>query len=95
MKTLRFTRAAVADLDAIWDYTAEHWSLDQADRYTDAIRDACQELAAGTVQDRLVDVRAGYRKLRTGSHVIYHRDQGEALEVVRILHMRQDVAQHL
>jgi toxin ParE1/3/4 len=33
--------AAGADLEQIWDYTAERWGQEQAERYVRAIRDAC------------------------------------------------------
>ncbi|MBP5365025.1 MAG: type II toxin-antitoxin system RelE/ParE family toxin [Bacteroidales bacterium] len=33
MAKWHFTRKAVADLDSIWNYTAEKWSESQADSY--------------------------------------------------------------
>jgi toxin ParE1/3/4 len=39
--------AAQADLGQIWDYSAQTWGEDQADRYVLGIRDACQALANG------------------------------------------------
>lgn len=42
-----YSPAAIADIDSIWDYTAENWGVEQADRYADDIRDACDELAVG------------------------------------------------
>ncbi|MBO9714426.1 type II toxin-antitoxin system RelE/ParE family toxin [Sphingomonas sp.] len=95
MKALAFTPAAAADIEAIWDYSAATWGPDQADRYTDAIRDACEAAAAGRRRGRLADVRPGYLKLSTGSHMIYFRDHGSLLEIVRVLHLRQDAERHL
>jgi toxin ParE1/3/4 len=95
MKSLVFSPVAQADLEGIWDYTAEHWGLVQADRYTDDLRDACHALASGYRKGRPVDVRPGYLKYLTGSHVIYFRDHGDRLEVVRILHGKMDVDSHL
>jgi plasmid stabilization system protein ParE len=53
MKTLAFTPLAIADIEGIWDYSAETWGPDQADRYTDEIRDACHawEFAVDTIDD--------------------------------------------
>lgn len=45
--TFTFSPAAVADIGAIWDYTAETWGIDQADRYVDDIHGACVALAGG------------------------------------------------
>lgn len=95
MKALAFSPAAEADIDGIWDYSAENWGPDQADRYTDEIRDACNALASGRKRGRAVDVRPGYLKLTTGSHMIYFRDNGDRLEIMRILHNKQDVERHL
>ncbi|MDR1227443.1 MAG: type II toxin-antitoxin system RelE/ParE family toxin [Azoarcus sp.] len=95
MKSLVFSPAARVDVDVIWDYTVEHWGADQADRYMDDIRDACHGLASDRRQGRPVDVRPGYLKYLAGSHVVYFRDHGDRLEVVRILHGRMDVDRHL
>ena len=54
MKALAFTPLAIADIEAIWDYSAEFWGLYQADRYTDEIRDACHALVSGRKLGRLV-----------------------------------------
>jgi len=95
MKALAFSPAAEADIEGIWDYSADNWGPDQADRYTDEIRDACRTLASGGKRGRVVDVRSGYLKLSTGSHMIYFRDHGDRLEIMRVLHGRQDVDRHL
>lgn len=76
MKALSFSPRAEVDIDGIWDYSADNWGPDQADRYTDEIRDACHALASGRKQGRATNVRLGYRKCPTGSHVIYFRDRG-------------------
>jgi len=91
MKALVFAPAAEADIEGIWDYSADNWGPDQADRYTDEIRDACRALASGRKRGRTVDVRPGYLKLSTGSHVVFFRDLGDRLEIIRVLHSRQDV----
>lgn len=95
MKSLTFSPAAEADLEKIWDYSAENWGPDQADRYTDEIRDACQMAASGEKRGRLVDVRPGYLKISSGSHMVYFHEEGDRLEIIRILHGKQDVEWHL
>lgn len=95
MKSLTFSPAAEADLEKIWDYSAENWGPDQADRYTDEIRDACQMAASGEKRGRPVDVRAGYLKISSGSHMVYFHEEGDRLEIIRILHGKQDVEWHL
>lgn len=95
MKTIAFSPAAEADLNAIWDYSVDRWGCDQADSYTDAIRDACHALAKGMKQGRAVDVLPRLQKYLCGAHVIYFMDDADRLVVVRILHQRQDVGRHL
>jgi len=47
MSNVSFSAAAADDLNDIWDYTAEEWGIDQAERYTDGIQDICNSLARG------------------------------------------------
>ena len=92
-----FSPAAQADIEAIWNYTVEHWGLEQAELYVRAIQVACEELAAGTRFSRSAhDIRAGYRQAAVGSHILFFCE-GDAglLDVVRILHQRMDLNQHL
>ena len=54
--SLTFSPAAIADIGAIWDYTAETWSVGQADHYVDDIRNACVALAGGGIKMGLSSV---------------------------------------
>lgn len=95
MKALVFTPAAIEDIDHIWDYSANHWGLAQADRYTDEIRDACHALARGRRQGRPVIEAPEYRQYLCGSHTIYYQEEAAQLNVIRILHTRQEPTRHL
>ncbi|TRO95962.1 type II toxin-antitoxin system RelE/ParE family toxin [Glycocaulis profundi] len=95
MTDLRFTPAAIADLDGIWDYTARTWSPDQADEYVDQIHGACVGLASGDRVSQTSDIRQGYRKARVSAHMIWFREREGVIEIVRILHARMDVDRHL
>ncbi len=79
----------------IWDYSADRWGPDQADSYTDAIRDACYALARGTKHARPAKVLPDFQKYLCGSHVVYFLDYLEHLDVIRVLHQRQDAERHL
>ncbi len=88
--------AALADLGDIWDYTAEHWGVEQADHYVGDIRKACEGLAGGTRISRPVTVRAGYRKSLVGSHTLFFKtNERDEIVIVRVLHQRMDVERHL
>lgn len=95
MKVLAFSPAAQADLEEIWDYSADRWGPEQADSYIDAIRDACDALARGARQGRPAEVWPHIRKCLCGSHVVYFVDHPGHLDVIRILHQRQDAERHL
>ena len=93
--TLTFSPAAVADIGAIWDYTAENWGVGQADRYVADIRSACVALADGESVGRRVDVLDSYLKFPVGRHLIFFRKVGPGIVVIRVLHQSMDVERHL
>ena len=95
MTRVTYSPAAITDIDGIWDYTAETWGLDQADRYTDGIRDACNDLSAGVKHGRAVDVRDGYLKYAVGKHIVFFVRAGDGVAVIRVLHQRMDTDRHL
>lgn len=91
----RFTLAQ-ADLDNIWEHTANRWDDDQAEAYLRMIQAAIAAVAANLKLGRPFDeVRAGYRRHRAGSHLILYRDTADAIDIVRILHERMDIGLHL
>jgi len=87
---------AKADLSDIWDYTLAEWDIDQAEKYVRELWTAMQDQAldASTSAD-ISDVRKEYRKIRSGSHVIFFKLTGDGIDVVRILHQRMDFERHL
>jgi toxin ParE1/3/4 len=98
MKTLPFviTKKAVSDLEDIWLYTVEKWSVEQADRYYNLIFDEinyiCKNSTAGKSMEH---VRKGYRTSKVKSHLIFYRVINDTIEVIRILHERMDIENRL
>ncbi len=87
---------ARADLEEIWLYTFNTWSLEQADSYHRKIVSAFEALADGTKKGRKVGhIRQGYFRFPVGSHFIFYRQTESGIEVVRVLHQRMDIEQHL
>jgi toxin ParE1/3/4 len=90
------TPRAQADLDEIWDYTADRWGLKRAEAY---IRQLWSDIAA--VADRpspgreCPQVRRGYHKYPSGSHLLFYRLTVDGIDVVRILHERMDYERHI
>jgi len=86
---------AEADLDDIWVYTAETWSAEQAEIYTNDIIDIFEKLAEGQKKGRPVEVREGYLKALVGRHAIYFLVRSDVIAIVRVLHQSMDVELHL
>jgi toxin ParE1/3/4 len=90
------SRRAEADLDEIWTFTEKRWGMDQAEAYTRQIWRAVEMLGANPSGGRACpDVRPGYYKYRTGSHLLFYRIVGGAVDIVRILHESMDFERHL
>jgi toxin ParE1/3/4 len=87
---------ARADLEGIWDYTAERWGVDQAEDYIRLLQRAIEIVADDPRKGRPCDeVRKGYRKYTAGSHVLLYRSAKAGIYIVRILHGRMDFERHL
>ncbi len=90
------SKKAIADIEEIWLYTVEKWSVDQADHYYNLIFDEiqfiCKTVNAGKSREH---VRKGYRASKVKSHLIFYRIQNNTIEVIRILHERIDIENRL
>lgn len=98
MKVLPFliSKKAVADLEEIWLFTVEKWSMEQADRYYNLIFDEinyiCKDINSGKSMEH---VRKGYRASKVKSHLVFYRVLNDTIEVIRILHERMDIENRL
>lgn len=96
MIALRFAPRARADIDGIWNYTAQKWNLDQAEAYLLAIDQALGLLQENPRLGRSADeIGHGLYKFPVASHVIYYRLTSGSLNIVRVLHKGMDVERHL
>lgn len=93
-KPYRLSPLAEADLEDIWLYTFRNWSMEQADSYHRSLVAAFEGLAAGTKQGR-PSVLPDFQKYLCGARVVYFRDCTDHLDVIRVLHQRQDAERHL
>jgi toxin ParE1/3/4 len=95
-KEYRLSPRASGDLEAIWLYSLETWSMDQADTYHMQIVARLERLALGELRGTDCDyIRQGYFKLAVGSHLAFYREAPYGFEVVRILHQSMDFERHL
>jgi len=87
---------AKSDLSDIWDYTCAEWGIDQAEKYVRELWAEMQLQACdSTTSVDVSDVRDGYRKVRSGSHLMFFKLMGDGINVVRILHKRMDFERHI
>lgn len=87
---------AKSDLSDIWEYTLAEWGIDQAEKYVRELWAAMQERGFDlSTSTDISDVRKGYRKIRSGSHVIFFKLNREGIDVIRILHQKMDFERHL
>ena len=84
--SVRFSPAAEADLEDIWDFTLERWGREQAVRYIRDIEATSAGIAEGRSHSRSAElIRVGYRKAACGVHMIYFREDADGIAIIRIL----------
>ena len=65
---------AQSDLDEIWDYTESRWDDRQAESYIRQPQRDLETIAAHPSYGRpCPESRTGYRRYRSGSHVLFYR----------------------
>jgi toxin ParE1/3/4 len=98
MKALPFviSKKAIADLEDIWLYTVDKWSIEQADRYYslifDEIKYICNNASAGKSMEH---IREKYRASKVKSNLIFYRVINSKVEIIRILHEIMDIENRL
>jgi len=96
MLDVRFSLDAEYDFIEIAEYTALHWSLEQADRYIERLENACLRLGISQRQSRRCDrVFPGLRRLEEGSHVLYFMVDEMGILIVRVLHKSMLPERHM
>ena len=89
-------QAAISDLEEIWLYTLETWSVEQADRYHDLLFKEIEFLSRMPNSGKSIsDLRVGYFSSKVKSHFIFYRFSSTELQVVRILHESMDIPDRL
>ena len=80
------------DLLSIWRYGADKWSPAAADDHLHKIWHACSRLIEnpelGKARNELVH---GLRSILVDPHIVFYRTPMTAVEIVRVLHQREDI----
>ena len=92
MYDIVFSKKSVEDLNNIWKYTANNWSIKQADKYYNILISFCKKTVANPFQygmkyDEIIDGLLG-RKIK--EHIVFYRIQNNKILIIRILHKRMD-----
>lgn len=92
-KKYRISKKAIEDLDSIWLYTKENWSVEQADRYYHLIINEIEYITHHFESGRPMNhIRAGYRASKVKSHLVFYRKgEDNMVEIIRILHQSMDI----
>lgn len=97
MSAFIISEKALEDINNIWIYTAENWSVEQADRYYNLIVDEIEYIVRNFDMARdFGKIRKSYRYSKVKSHLIFFKnDKTNEIEVVRVLHERMDIENRL
>jgi toxin ParE1/3/4 len=90
----KISQAASRDIENIWLYTIEKWSIEQADRYFNLIMDEIEYLTEYPKSGKNYSiVRKGYFRSQIKSHFIFYKinRENQEIEIIRILHQRMDI----
>jgi len=93
----RISEKAISDLEKIWLYTYNKWSLEQADRYHSQIISEIEYIVDKFELGRKMDhVRLGYRMSKVKFHLIFYKKiEKNTVEIIRILHQNMDIENRL
>jgi toxin ParE1/3/4 len=88
--------AADADLSDIWQRSAERWGVGQAERYIDGLFAVFDLLAEYPELAReRPDFVPPVRVHPVGSHLVIYRVEDLTVEIIRVLHARQNLTAYL
>jgi toxin ParE1/3/4 len=91
-RRLVWSTEAEDDLLSIWRYGTEEWSPTVADEHERTLWRACGRLLENQELGRSRDeLFVGLRSIFVDPHVIFYRLSSASVEIVRIVHQREDI----
>lgn len=94
----KISNEALKDLENIWIYTFENWSIEQADRYFGLLMDEIEYVSQNPQSGKdYSHVRERYFRARVKSHFIFYKTnlKTNEVEIIRILHQQMDIDERL
>jgi toxin ParE1/3/4 len=93
--SFRLTVKALEDLKSIGRFTERKWGRGQRNKYLAMLDSSFHAIVhqpgIGTSCDY---IREGYRKYHAGRHLIFYRQGGTFIEIIRVLHDSMDIESH-
>ena len=88
--------AAKADLKDIYQYGLRQWGQAQSDSYLENLKDLFWSLTEQPLMGvERPELLPGARSLPVESHTLFYRVSTNTVEIIRVLHGRQDPQRHL
>ena len=97
MKFYTLSNRVEIDLEEIWRFSYEMWSVEQANRYHELVMNEIEYLSLNPDNGKRYDFgRKGYLISKVKSHLIfYKKNKKKGIDVIRILHQRMDLIAQL
>lgn len=98
MMKYKISNEAQNDIEIIWLYTLETWSIGQADRYYSLIFDEIEFICENPDSGKdCSHIRKGYLRTKVKSHFIFHKvnSKENLVEIIRILDQQMDIENRL
>lgn len=88
----QLSKLAERDLENIWGYSLENWSIKQADRYINEIVGQIEKVCLNPEIGRTIfESKPDHRLSKINSHLIIYKVEDQILKVDIILHERMDI----
>lgn len=97
MANIVFSKKASEDLENIWQYTLNNWSISQAEKYTNQLMDACQLIVLNpTVGKKYTQINNSLLGYKINKHILfYFVEANKKISLIRILHEKMDLRSQL
>ena len=95
-KTYGLYPKAVEDIENIYVYSVKEFGYDRADDYIHKLEQCFKHLSSEPGIARKCDyIRQNLRAYNIGSHIIFFKETGSMIVIIRILHKSMDHERHL
>ncbi len=92
----RIRALAQADLESIWLYTCDEWSVAQADTYLKTLIQRFEWLAENPTPGKpRDDIKQGYFCFPEGMHLVFCIIKNSQVEIIGIPHQQMDITEYL